>query len=445
MRKFILLSLAVLFGILLFAGCASRPTRVSDIEEFVEAIENDEDIILKKDLDFSGINWHPKAYSGSINGKGHTIKNVSVIEYSGDCIGIFSSGISGVENVNFENISIEYYGTTSDKGGVGGLVGKATNRIFVRNVTISGTITAPNAMYVGGLIGYGSSDCTVSSTSINMTICGMDGVGGAVGCTKSRAVLSAVTNLGSVTSLYSAAGGIVGASFDEETEFSNCKNAGNVSAIITAGGIVGTGRVSSMKNCTNEGTITSTMIAEKDGKTGGLGGEVVVYDTISECSNKGKVIGESVKIGGLFGVLRGEGKITECKNSAEVTGGTRVGGVIGQSSEKLQIINCRNEGIVTGKQCVGGIVGSGNENIFLSNCSNHVQITGNNYVGGIVGFLEEGFNGTICFNTNNEKIVATECAAGIVGFTSRTDIKDIDTNKNFGEIQGDRTDDIFNS
>ena len=445
MRK-IFIFIILFCCLFLLVGCNTGDRKVKTTEQFLEALETDKNIILKNDLDFSGIEWTKKRFNGRIEGNGYTIKNISMVEHEATFnIGLFSSAKS-IKNVNFENIKIKYYG---EGEGVGGLIGlmNGTHGIEIENVKISGSIYAPNATYVGGLVGYIDSNVSIKilNSEVNMTITALDGVGGAVGAVGvGSGYFEGVTNKGEIKALDSAAGGILGAAY-KEVSFVNCKNEAPISALCRVGGIIGSGHISQIKGCVNGGSITSKISEDKEALAGGIGGEIKLYDTVSDCTNEGDIIGNADYVGGLVGRLSGEGKVVGSTNTEKVNGADKVGGIAGKVSEKIQFLNCENDSEINGVKCVGGIIGAGYDNVFVSKCSNNTDISAYDYVGGIIGYIDPDYDGTVSYNKNKGNVTATIHAAGILGVRAGfAKIQDLGTNENFGKIQGEEVDEIFN-
>lgn len=151
------------------------------------------DIILNADLDFAGNEVQGMYYSGTLNGQGHTIKNLTIYPKSSYATGLFGGDISNggdinVENLNFENVKLSDH--VSNYGWVGVIIGdiqkcnvNLTN-VNVNNATLSGVNS------IGGLVGFVASGrtltvngCSVTNSSISNipvldesgNVCGMVG------------------------------------------------------------------------------------------------------------------------------------------------------------------------------------------------------------------------------------------------------------------------------
>ena len=184
--------------------------------EQLRAIENDmtADYELGCDIDLRGINWRPLGvseiqtdylptqFSGTFNGNGHTIKNLTIEKTTNDkynLVGLFGRISGTVQNLVIKNANISLYGSNPCVGvlcgaiydstpiiskvsvsgnmnithtynssqysavGVGGFIGSAMNHISddaqitdcISNVNISVTGDDRRSLYVGGFIGYG--------------------------------------------------------------------------------------------------------------------------------------------------------------------------------------------------------------------------------------------------------------------------------------------------
>ena len=164
---------------------------------------------LTKDIDLSGEAWTPigigdafyagtPSYSGTFDGKGHTIKNLSIDNSSAQYVGLFGY----------------VYGGT------------------IRNLTVSGSVKGSE--HTGGIAG------------------GADG-GTFENCANLCVVQSDSTEGGTT-------GGIIGfAYFGDPLIVRDCYNVGNITGR-NAGGIIGqcNNRLETIRNCYNAGTVTGT-------------------------------------------------------------------------------------------------------------------------------------------------------------------------------------------
>ena len=210
---------------------------------------------------------HPGGrFTGSFDGLGHTISNLTVNLPSTNYVGLFGYGASqGISNVgligasvtgnnnaggligfNFSGtISNSYASGVSVTGGqwVGGLVG--TNYGTVSNCYAAGTVNGSNG-HVGGLVGsnsdyYGpAGTITNSYAAVNVTGSGFY-VGGLAGVNGNNAIISNSYATGNVNgSGLNNVGGLVGNN-DATATISNSYAAGAVSTVsnTNVGGLIG--------------------------------------------------------------------------------------------------------------------------------------------------------------------------------------------------------------
>ena len=280
---------------------------------------------LTEDIDLGGKEWTPIGYtvaglfmsgheyfvfSGSFDGNGHTIKNLTIgtetSPYSGDVCGLFGATSGTIEDVVLENVSINYVGENhsgygfrmggalvgysmgdivnctvtgldmkagSDGSyvafeGVGGLVGIQDNETTISNSRVSGKIEETTKKgIVGGLVGtlvsgssakYCGADVSVEVTGNGRGIV----VGGFVGKGNGKTVSSTLIEECYATGDISGAdyaGGFVGSLYG--LNINNCYATGNVSKSSVGASFMGTdaseyGYYGSIKNCYATGLVS---------------------------------------------------------------------------------------------------------------------------------------------------------------------------------------------
>ena len=190
--------------------------------------------VLTADIDLAGVEWTPigtwvpsgeseeeqeipsseYAFTGTFDGKGHTISNLKIDQPDGMALGLFGC-ISGAEIRNFkvENASVDgslmsadivgysfmstvdsvdlvngkvtaHMGEMSSEGMFGGIVGAGMGSL-ISNCTADAEITIPDGMANAGIIGGGLEMTNVSGCSATGTVnAGNDcyGLGGISGC-----------------------------------------------------------------------------------------------------------------------------------------------------------------------------------------------------------------------------------------------------------------------
>jgi len=235
---------------------------------------------LISDLDMQGLKCYmianrPYLFSGTFDGAGHTISNITLEPvFKMACIGLFGS-LKGTE-ASIQNLTLSEPNVVSDWGwGVGSLTG--WNEY--------GTITNCHAL--------------------NANVVGLSSVGGLVGANGWYGRILGCSATGVVSEsaimsfMFSAVGGLVG----ENVYWSEIDN--------------------SYAKCDVSG----------DDCVGGLIGTNVICGIITNCYSKGSVTGTEDYIGGLIGRNLGGTEANYCYSSSVVTGpaGTdSVGGFVGR-------------------------------------------------------------------------------------------------------------------
>jgi hypothetical protein len=200
-------------------GSAASPWEIDSAEELyavrgdVEGYDDwslDDNYKLTADIDLSDYDWDPigssgDSFTGSLNGDGHTISNLSVSKTS-SALGLFGS-ISPEGYV--EDLTIE--GSVSGRSNIGLLAGVSEGTIS--DCAVSGYVTA-SYYNGGGLVGSNYGDITDSYASVEVVVSGTEGidyeayVGGLVGYSEGSLTGSYAT--GSVTGEGNYVGGLVG-------------------------------------------------------------------------------------------------------------------------------------------------------------------------------------------------------------------------------------------
>ena len=209
------------------------------------------------------------------------------------------------------------------------------------------------------------------------------------------------------------------------TTVENCA----VSVTVTAsgnncsGGIAGAMNGGAMTGCVNRSAVTG-----KDG-VGALAGELKGGGIIQDCANYGAVSGNGTSggLGGLVGKVIDSSTLQRCANYGAVSGTSwYTGGLVGSCSSGT-ITDCYNTAAVTGghatrsSACVGGLVG--NASIYtMTNCFNSGTVSvGSTYgtAGGVFG-NDERKNGS---SSENLWYLNTSCTAAC-GSTTNAAITD---------------------
>ena len=183
-------------------------------------------LTLANDINLDGIAWTPigqsNAFSGTFDGKGHTIEDMSAN---------VTSGYAGL----FGNV-----------------------RGMVKNVQVTGSVTASGkVMAVGGIVGYSAggtvqnclSKVNILASQVNYPVGGVVGDSSNNPSDNTSSTVNLCWNEGTVTGGSGSTGGIVGT--NSNGTVTNCANFGEVKGSSTAGGIVGIGTAANSYNLGN--------------------------------------------------------------------------------------------------------------------------------------------------------------------------------------------------
>lgn len=173
-----------------FTAYAQNPTPITSYEDLLKIKDNPSgDYILMNDLDLSGKNWIPLTFTGTFDGNGHSILNVTIKEtgsairtsYDGNMktydtvfCGFFDilEEEAVVSNLNLINIRVAITcDTPCFIGGIAGYMDKSS----IKDCTISGNLsltTTANMFGVGGIAGFGNG--TIDRTNADMTLICID-------------------------------------------------------------------------------------------------------------------------------------------------------------------------------------------------------------------------------------------------------------------------------
>ena len=228
------------------------------VAELVNGGKTDINITLGENIDLTGKGWTPigtnyeKRYKGTFDGRGHTIKGLTVTT-NDQFVGLFGylDKAGTVKNVVMEGIQI-----TSNhvlmSGNTGGVVGYSWGTI--ENCSVSGSVSG--TVYVGGVVGA-QIDGSITGCSSSATVKGTVDVGGVAGQTNGGATLTACYATGNVT-----------------LEIDPKKN-------IAGGSLVGMNAGSSLLACYATGNVTSTGSSTGYVHIGGFLGNN--YTTVTAC------------------------------------------------------------------------------------------------------------------------------------------------------------------
>ena len=238
-------------------------------------------------------------FTGSYNGKGHTIKNIFINRPTEQYVGLFGicMGTGSIDSLGVINVNI------TGKNYVGGITGLSNTNRTVSNLFTTGSITG-NSGVDGGLIGSNGgmvsnsySTCNVNSNSST--------VGGLVGFNASTGTISKSFATGTVTSSSSQTGGLVGSN---SGSIANSYATGSATGSYWVGGLVGYNNYSGVINFSYSTGSTPGSDPDIKGLVGGNNG-----GTVSNSFWDTETSGEATSSGGT-------GKTTaEMKTSSTFT------------------------------------------------------------------------------------------------------------------------------
>ena len=279
------------------SGTLGDPYRISNPEELA-GIGNysgmwDKHFEMMNDIDMTGQTVSPigsssKPFTGTFDGGGFEISNLSMGVYGANNVGVFGYvGHGGFEiarlsNVRLKNVTL----TASGADNVGGLAGYVEYTCIVENCSVTGIIigrvwTQPESNNVGGLIGYNEGD--VSQSFAEISVDGGMNIGGLFG-KHSTGTVSNCYVLGSVYGEQNV-GGFAGSA--EMAMVENCYSASIVSGSSGVGGFIGLDMESQYTSCFWNADLTSWAYADSsDGSTGSVDLLGVTRDSTSDMQLK---------------------------------------------------------------------------------------------------------------------------------------------------------------
>ena len=236
-------------------------SEIADCNQLQDMINSPKgDYSLTSDIDCSDTkNWNngqgfipigngSKMFSGSFDGNGHTISNLTINTPETDSVGLFGYSTGNISNVGLINVNI--------KGNmyVGGIAG--INEGTISNSYTTGNISGSDR-FIGGLVGMyqgGTTSGSYSTANITGTSLGSAGVGGIAGY-MTGGTISTSYSTGNITAPYST-GGLVGG-FGPGA-ISDSYSTGNISGNSYVGGSVGYQRGGTINNIYSIGKVTAS-------------------------------------------------------------------------------------------------------------------------------------------------------------------------------------------
>ncbi|WP_321348696.1 MBG domain-containing protein [Halopseudomonas oceani] len=309
-------------------------------------------------------NWQPVGgsdrFTGTFNGLGHTLSNLTIDRSSTDFVGLFGATASAsvVRDIGLVG------GSVSGRDHVGGLVG--VNSGIISNAYATGSVEG--YARIGGLVGFNQSG-TISNVYATGSVKGGDRVGGLAGDNEAGTITNAYAT-GSVESTR-LVGGLVG-----------INEAGTISSAYATGSVKGSSFIVGGLVGVNKGTISNAYATGSVEGTSSVGGLVGFNEsgTISNAYATGSVKG-SDDIGGLAG-YNYLATISNAYATGSVKGSGNVGGLVGSNKDGGTVTNSYWNTETSGQaSAVGDGSGDGTTSLTTAQMFDAANFTGFDFAG----------------------------------------------------------------
>ena len=170
-------------------GPSVSPTEIYTVQDLMDLEKNPEgDYILMADLDMTGISWKPLEFSGTLDGNGHAILNLTIFQpgentvkitdahenvHDAASFGLFAA-LRGATIENLTMINTRARVEWPEAATLGALAGYAEDSI-ISDCLFTGTLELRSGGWMscmGGILGYGSG--AVRKCTIDMTLISVD-------------------------------------------------------------------------------------------------------------------------------------------------------------------------------------------------------------------------------------------------------------------------------
>lgn len=330
-------------------GTAANPYIIMNAEQ-LQNVNNDVSAHYKlgADIDLKGVDFTPignadtGAFSGSFDGNGYVIKNLSID--GGKYVGLFGYNEGNISNIKIQNIDAQ------GSRFIGGIVGDNEGNIkdcAVESGQIIGTEFLWNAR-VGGICGINNGNLegdfsNAAKIEVQIATGETNGIGGIIGYNQATLEMSA-HNEGGISFNKSASatiaiGGVIGWNM-AEIKLKNSSNSADLIGVGAegyypygknyAGGLVGNSQksVNCLKSC-NSGDVVLHNRLMGDIVSGGILGYSKENATVTNCYNTGKIIASTGYNSCAAGIVAcGEGSVSECFNSGFIRAHCGEGGIM---------------------------------------------------------------------------------------------------------------------
>ena len=268
------------------------------INNEVDGFTLDMDIVLDGDIDLAVTrtavsNWEPigteeKPFTGSLDGKGHTIKNLNIVETEAKegkaFIGFFGYAKDAtIKNVVFENVNLNIPCLDIDhsQGHIGAVAGSLEGTSTIENVTVKGDIKVEATQDANGasrvaVVAGGNSYGNVTMKNVHVIanegsyLIANNNTGALAGQLQGKNVFENCSSNIDVTVNKFFAGGIIGLAAGD-SKFVNCHTTGDVAVVagregrahdqyrvggIAGGWADGAKNVCTLENCSYTGKVS---------------------------------------------------------------------------------------------------------------------------------------------------------------------------------------------
>lgn len=359
-----------------------------------------DDIYINKEIDPIGSKDTP--FSGTFEGRDHTILGLKINKKSENKVGLFSVALGGknqvatIKNLNIKNAEV------IGNNDVAILLGEGIDNVEIENIHI-GNSNVKGMDSVSGLIGRATKNVSLKSNSVEVEIKGEEGLGAMAGflgesCSiKDCSAKSRVEGIGHI-------GGFAGRVYGTiENSYSNSdvKAVGeDHDASIFAGTLFNSGKIEKCKAVGK--AVGYTNVAGLVGRTLNYYPENITpptvkpSPTIKDSFVEADLSGVSI-VGGVVGYAKENTIVENCyakvninfidskKEDKNIQPKNHAGGIIGKADFKVIVKESSSIGKIEGDEGLGGIVGYLGKMSTIENSSTAVQILGNGHIGGVVG------------------------------------------------------------
>ncbi|MBR0112906.1 MAG: MucBP domain-containing protein [Clostridia bacterium] len=399
-------------------------TKLKEFASLVNGGQTGLNAKLTADITATDKKWVPignvnNKYTGTFDGGGHSVKNLSNTElsdeiYRNGLFGIIGSSDEGKPDGKVMNVGVVNadFIKTHESGGIAG-----ENHGTVENCFVSGLLSISGIYDAGGVVGDNHGTVSYCYNSGSGSITSVSNAGGVAG-DNAGGTVSDCYNSGSGSISGNDAGGVVG---QNDGTVSNCYNSGSGSISgDNAGGVAGCNH-GTVSDCYNSGSGSIT-----GGEYSDVGG-VVGYNargTVSDCYNSGSGSISGKLAGGVIGY--NTGTVSDCYNSGSGDiSGDKAGGVIGYNYGTVSDCYNSGSGSISGVNA-GGVVGNNYEGTVVNSfyCSEINSIgtcigTNNGTSSNVSGLSKDDFKNPAKFGGT-----AVETDDGVIdypGFFTETD------------------------